>query len=84
MYLAPQDNYMSPFPQETVSQFVIPAKSRKAGREPGSTKDLIILNFHCGESFDFAQDREPVERPVEPRISPDLGGLVRNDGFCEW
>ena len=36
-----------------------------------------------GESFDFAQDREPVERPVEPRISPALGGLVRNDGFGE-
>jgi len=30
----------------TVSQFVIPAKSRKAGREPGSRKNLIILNFH--------------------------------------
>jgi hypothetical protein len=25
-------------------QFVIPAKSRKAGREPGSRKNLIILN----------------------------------------
>jgi hypothetical protein len=24
---------------------VIPAKSRKAGREPGSSNDLIILNF---------------------------------------
>jgi hypothetical protein len=24
-----------------------------------------------GESFDFAQDREPVERPVEPRVSPN-------------
>ena len=36
-----------------------------------------------GESFDFAQDREPAERPVEPRISPALGGLVRNDGFGE-
>ena len=33
-------------PQETVSQFVIPAKSRKAGREPGSRKNLIILDFH--------------------------------------
>ena len=32
-----------------------------------------------GESFDFAQDREPVERPVEPRISPAVGGLVRYD-----
>jgi hypothetical protein len=32
-----------------------------------------------GESFDLAQDRELVERPVEPRISPVLCGLVRND-----
>jgi len=40
------------------------------------TKTFGILNFgHCylpfdlaqgGESFDFAQDREPVERLVEP------------------
>ena len=50
-----------------------------------------ILNFgHCdlpidlaqgGESFDAAQDREPVERPVEPRISLCYASLVRNDGF---
>jgi hypothetical protein len=26
--------------------YVIPAKSRKAGREPGSRKDLIIFSFH--------------------------------------
>ena len=30
-------------PQDTLSQFVIPAKSLKAGREPGSRKNLIIL-----------------------------------------
>jgi len=37
---------MSPIPPlETVSQFVIPAKSRKAGREPGSRNSLIILNL---------------------------------------
>jgi hypothetical protein len=36
MYLAPHDNHMTPLPLETVSQSVIPAKSRKAGREPGS------------------------------------------------
>jgi hypothetical protein len=30
----------------TGSQFVIPAKSRKGGREPGSIKNLIILPFH--------------------------------------
>ncbi len=36
-----------------------------------------------GESFDSAQDREPVERPVEPRISPREAVLVRNDGFGE-
>ena len=28
------------YPQETLSQSVIPAKSRKAGREPGSRKKL--------------------------------------------
>ena len=37
---------MIPLPLETVSQLVIPAKSRKAGREPGSRNSLIILNFH--------------------------------------
>ena len=31
--------------------------------------------------FDFAQDREPVERPVEPRISLCCASLVRNDVF---
>jgi hypothetical protein len=25
-----------------------------------------------GESFDYAQDREPVERPVEPRVKPGM------------
>ncbi|PNV82902.1 MAG: hypothetical protein C0610_17615 [Desulfobacteraceae bacterium] len=29
-----------------MSKFVIPAKSRKAGREPGSRKNLTILNLH--------------------------------------
>jgi hypothetical protein len=29
-----------------VSQFVIPAKSGGGGREPGSRKNLIILNFY--------------------------------------
>jgi len=29
-----------------------------------------------GESFDAAQDREPVERPVEPRILSAFGGLA--------
>jgi hypothetical protein len=28
-----------------------------------------------GESFDFAQDREPVERPVEPFGISGLSGL---------
>ena len=37
---------MIPPPLETVSQFVIPAKSRKAGREPGSRNSLIILNLY--------------------------------------
>jgi hypothetical protein len=34
----------TPYPRETLWQPVIPAKSRKAGREPGSRKNLIILN----------------------------------------
>ncbi len=46
MYIAPYDSYMSPPPQETDSQTVIPAKSGGGGREPGSRKNLIILNFH--------------------------------------
>jgi hypothetical protein len=33
---------------------------------------MIILNTHCGESFDSAQDREPVERLVEPFDICDL------------
>ncbi len=33
-------------PQETVWQFVIPAKSAGGGHEPGSRKNLIILNLH--------------------------------------
>jgi hypothetical protein len=46
MYLAPHDNTMSVSLRENVSKFVIPAKSRKAGREPGSRKNLIILPIH--------------------------------------
>ncbi len=45
MYLAPHDNYMSPLPSKDCVATVIPAKSRKAGREPGSRNNLIILNF---------------------------------------
>jgi hypothetical protein len=37
---------LNPLSPQTVSQFVIPAKSRKAGREPGSRKSMIIPNFH--------------------------------------
>ena len=29
-----------------MSLFVIPAKSRKAGREPGSRKNVILLDFY--------------------------------------
>jgi len=36
MHLTPQDNYGAPFPMETMSHFVIPAKSASGGREPGS------------------------------------------------
>ena len=37
---------LNPLSPDTVSQLVIPAKSRKAGREPGSRKSMIIPNFH--------------------------------------
>jgi len=40
------DESLNPLSPETVSQFVIPAKSRKAGREPRSKKSMIIPNFH--------------------------------------
>jgi len=43
-YLAPVANCMCPPPPEALSQFVIPANSSKAGREPGSSK--IRLEFH--------------------------------------
>jgi len=33
-------------PQETVSQFVIPAKSAWGGRESGSRKNLIIKSLY--------------------------------------
>ncbi len=36
-----------------------------------------------GESFDLAQDRELVERPVEPRVSLYIILLARNDSFVE-
>ncbi len=68
--------YLSPLPpQDTVSQFVIPAKPAGGGREPGSRQrpreggEPDTKRRHC--SF------------TEPRISPAVGGLVRNDGFGE-
>jgi hypothetical protein len=67
---------------------------------PGIQNDLIFRHFpgfpfgfaQGGESFDLAQDREPVERPVEPRVSTAIFGLARskiptssagNDSFFE-
>ena len=43
-----------------------------------------------GESFDLAQDREPVERPVErlverpvePRVSPGMTAFSNQDTVC--
>jgi hypothetical protein len=29
-----------------IAKFVIPAKFRKAGREPGSRNNLVVLNFY--------------------------------------
>ena len=39
-------NQGSPLPPETVPELVIPAKSRKAGREPGSSNNETILESH--------------------------------------
>jgi hypothetical protein len=44
----------------------------------GIQNDLIFCNFP-GFPFDFAQDREPVERPVEPRVSPGVT-VLSNQG----
>jgi hypothetical protein len=33
---------------------------------------MSILFAQGGESFDLAQDREPFERPVEPRVKPGM------------
>ena len=72
-------------PQETVWQFVIPAKSARGGREPGSRKNLTILNSTLDSPSIFAQGGEP----VEPRISPEMTGSANCDivskgrtGFC--
>jgi hypothetical protein len=39
-------NLKNPLPLETGPELVIPAKSRKAGREPGSRKNQTILQSH--------------------------------------
>ena len=63
--------------------FVIPAKSACGGREPGSRQrpregwEPETKRRHwtfTGFPFNFAQDREPVERPVDPRISSGMTG----------
>ena len=53
---APQDSTQPLETRETVSQFVIPA---------GFPFDFA----QGGDSFDSTQDREPLERSVEPQIS---------------
>ena len=62
---------------------------RHAGLDPASSSIMSCKStgfpFDCaqgGESFDFAQDREPVERPVEPRIK---SGMTKEDHmqFCQ-
>jgi hypothetical protein len=56
-----------------VSQFVIPRRKRR-----GIQNDLIFFDFP-GFPFGFAQGGEP----VEPRVSPNIVGLARNDGLFE-
>jgi len=56
-----------------------PTSACHAGIDPASRSVKLWKSngfpFDCaqgGESFDVAQDREPVERPVEPRIKPGM------------
>ena len=51
-------------------------KSDKCSGFPFDSFDLEALDRFAqgGESFDVAQDHEPVEWPVEPRVKPGMTG----------
>jgi hypothetical protein len=42
-------------------------------------QNILILRYFPGFPFDFAQGGEP----AEPRVSPKIFGLARNDSFVE-
>ena len=44
---------------------------------------VLSINPELCRRVDFAQDREPVERPVKPQFSPTIFRLTRNDSFVE-
>ena len=46
IYLTPHDSYMSPLPSRDCVAIRHPGQVRRGGREPGSRKNLIILDFH--------------------------------------
>jgi hypothetical protein len=74
LYLAARPELADPHPRrEAVSQFVIPRRTRR-----GIQNDLV-LNDPPGFPFDFAQGGEP----AEPRVSPNIILLARNDSFFE-
>jgi len=68
-----------------------PGQVPRSGMRAGIQDNLIFRHFsgfpfgfaQGGESFDLAQDRELVERPVEPRVSPKILRLARKDNIVE-
>jgi len=59
-------------PESSVfSMFCLTGCRIKSGMtDPASSN--VILSKRAGFPFDFALDREPVERPVEPRVKAGI------------
>ena len=85
-------NKTHPSPPQAVCVIIrhpgqIPPGGMRAGIQNGlidnSSPGFPFDFAQGGESFDLAQDRELVERPVEPRVSLNLVLLARNDSFVE-
>ena len=74
---------MSPLLSRGCVPMCHPGQVRRWRTRAGIQKESALYSASTGFPFDFAQDREPVERPVEPRISSAAGGLLRNDEFGE-
>ena len=62
-----------------LSGFPFDASTLPFGREPFD-KLRVPSRVEELKAERLSIDREPVKRPVEPRISSTTGGLVRNDG----